>query len=51
MWITSMRKIKQIREGYAELCHTGTFIARAYSTVVFLVFKEGVALDGQTFVR
>ena len=40
MWMTSMRKIKQIREDRAELCHTGTFIARAYSTVVVLVATE-----------
>ena len=33
------RKIKEIREDRAELCHTGTFIAQAYSTVVVLVFS------------
>ena len=31
------RKIKQMREGWAELCHTGTFTARAYSTLLVLV--------------
>ena len=24
------RKIKQIKEGWAEFCHTGTFLARVY---------------------
>ena len=31
------RKIKQIWKGLSELCHTGTFMARAYSTLVVLV--------------
>ena len=31
------RKMKQIRGGRAELCHTGTFMAQAYWTVVILV--------------
>ena len=35
----------QIREGWVKLCHTGTFVARAYSNVVVLVSKGEVMLS------